>query len=407
MTAFSTTTLALHGGPKAMKRPWPARGLLGAEEKAAVMALFDQAIASGNAIGYQGAEEEAYCREFAQSLGGGFADGVNAGSTAVYVALRALEPPAGSEVIVSPITDPGGIMPIHIAGCVPVPADAAPGSFNTGAEQIAQRITSRTRAILVAHIAGSPCDMKPIMELAARHNLKVIEDCAQAHGALYHDQPVGTLGDVSAFSTMFGKHHCTGGQGGVVFTRDQDLYWKIRRYADRGKAFNLPGQTGNVVASLNLNMDEIHAAIGRVQLRKLPAIVARRRASRDRLLELAAQRLRAVQFIGDPAWGKSSVWFIFLKLNLDMIRVSKDEFAKAVEAEGVLWSSTYTPAVIEHPWMAQAGLNQGPDGMPWALPNLRAAESCTSRIFWHESMEEVDILGVVEAIEKVEQAYLK
>ena len=104
--------LAIYGGAKVRTRPWPGRGLLGEEERAAVNALFDEAIATGNAFGYNGPEEEAYCREFASYMGGGYADAVNSGTTAVYTALRAVNPEPFTEVIVSPITDPGGMMPI-------------------------------------------------------------------------------------------------------------------------------------------------------------------------------------------------------------------------------------------------------------------------------------------------------
>lgn len=406
MDTTTLTRLAIDGGPKSFNQPWPARHLLGQEEKAAVVALFDRAIAGGAAIGYNGPEEEGYCKAFAEFLGGGLADGVNSGSTAVYVAVRALELPAGSEVIVSPITDPGGVMPISIAGCVPVPADSAPGSFNTGAAQIADRITPRTKAILVAHIAGSPCHMSPIMELARTHGLKVIEDCAQAHGAICEGRPAGTWADVSAFSTMFGKHHCTGGQGGVVFTRDQDTYWKVRRYADRGKPFGIEGASSNVAASLNFNMDEFHAAIGCVQLKKLPGIVERRRASFQRLEQGLAQRLRAVRAVGDPAWGRSAVWFGFFTLDLSQVSVSKARFAQALAVEGLPVEANYVGPMTEHAWFQSAGLHLGPDGNPWPMPNLHAAAQNTFRIFWHENMSDATVDAVVDAFEKVERAYL-
>src|SRR5450759_1436330 len=103
---------AINGGPKIRSKPFPGRGHLGLEEKAAVDALFDQAIASGEAFGYNGPDEEAYCREFAEFMGGGYADAVSSGTAAVYVALRVLEPEPFTEIIVSPITDPGGMMPI-------------------------------------------------------------------------------------------------------------------------------------------------------------------------------------------------------------------------------------------------------------------------------------------------------
>src|SRR5699024_10435103 len=160
---------------------------------------FDESIQSGNAFGYGGEREEKFCEKFAKKLTGGqggFADGVNSGTNAVYVALRSLELEPFTEVIVPPISDPGGIMPVAMINCIPVPADSAPNSYMPGAEQIEARITERASAIVVAHIAGSPANMTEIMQVADKHNLPVVEDCAQAHGAVCAGQRVGTFGEV-------------------------------------------------------------------------------------------------------------------------------------------------------------------------------------------------------------------
>jgi len=195
-----TDTLALDGGPAVRSIPMPPRHLIGEEEKAAAVALFDEAIRTGNTFGYGGPQEQAYEEAFTRFMGGGFTDAVNSGTNAVYCALGALRLEPFSEVIVPPITDPGGVMPVPLLGCVPVVADAAPGRFNTAAEQIEPLITERTRAILVAHILGDAVDMDPIMELAKARNLLVIEDCAQAPGARYKGRLVGTIGDIATFA---------------------------------------------------------------------------------------------------------------------------------------------------------------------------------------------------------------
>ena len=127
-------------------------------------------------------------------------------------------------------------MPVALLCQVPVVANAVEGSFNTSVEQIEAVLTPHTRAIVIAHIAGEPVDMDPILELAKSRDIAVIEDCAQAHGALYKGNMVGTLGHIAAFSTMSGKHHATGPQGGVVFSRDEALLWEAKRFADRETA---------------------------------------------------------------------------------------------------------------------------------------------------------------------------
>lgn len=267
-------TLALHGGPAIRLTPFPPRRLFSGEEKDAVDALFDEAIAGHHhVLGYGGAMEEAFTQSFCEHMGGGYADAVNSGTNAVYVALRALDLPPFCEVIVPSVTDPGGVMPVALLNCVPVVADCAPGSYNIGAEQIADRLTPRTRAVMVAHIMGFPADLDPIMSLAREHDLLVVEDCAQSHMATYKGKPVGTFGHTAAFSTMSGKHFATGGQGGVAYTSHEAYYWPMRRASDRGKPFNLEGAQGNQFASLNMNMDELHCAIGVEQLKKLPAFI--------------------------------------------------------------------------------------------------------------------------------------
>ena len=411
-----TKKLAIDGGRKVRESPWPARRLLGEEEKRAVIALLDKAMASSDVCGYNGEQEEAYCNQFARSLGGGYADAVNSGTSAVYVALRALEIEPFTEVIVPPITDPGGVMPVPLMNCVPVPADAAPGSYNAGPEQVRDRITRQTSAILVAHIAGIPCDMDGIMDVARSAGLPVIEDCAQAHGALYRGRAVGTIGDVAAFSTMFGKHHATGGQGGVVFTKDEHLYWRAKRLADRGKPFGLEGVTSNIVASLNLNSSELAMALGREQLKKLPGMVeARRRVA----LSIAAQceSLRTVRMVSDPPECKASFWFLFFRVDLARIRVGKEQFVAALAAEGLPVGASYLHTPVLADWYRNRAVF-GTSGYPWAcplykgdrnkqyeLPNAMATDACHFTMNIHEGCGEQEVADTIAALRKVEAAY--
>ena len=175
MNRTELSKLAMNGGPKTRTQPFPGRSLIGPEEKAAVNALFDKAISTGEAFGYNGVEEEEYCKEFAEYMGGGYADAVNSGTSAVYVALRALDIEPFTEVIVSAITDPGGMMPVALMNCIPVVADSAPGKYNTDAEQIEKLISPLTSAIVVSHIGGEPCDIDKIVALGKKHNIPVVE----------------------------------------------------------------------------------------------------------------------------------------------------------------------------------------------------------------------------------------
>jgi len=368
---MSASKLAVDGGTPVRAEPWPSRSLIGIEERNAVNALFDEAIRSGNAPGYNGPTETAYCEEFAEFMGGGYADAVNSGTSAVYVALRALEIEPFTEVIVGTITDPGGIMPIPLLNCIPVVADVTANSFNTGPDQIAPLISPLTSAIVVAHIAGEPADIEGIMALGRKHRIPVVEDCAQAHCARLNGSMLGTFGDVSAFSTMFGKHHCTGGQGGVVFTRDEKLYQKIRWASDRGKPFGCEPGARNQIASLNLNLNDFAAAIGRVQLRKLPDIVARRRAIVAGL-GTGISDLTTVKFPELVPGAEASYWFLRLQFVPEAATCDKTAYLAALSAEGLPGVNGGYGAVTPHKFdWARNRRVFGTSEYPWSSPEYK------------------------------------
>jgi len=408
--------LAINGGSPVRKQPWPPRALFGEEEKQAVAELFDQAIASGTAFGYEGPTERAYCEEFADFLGGGHVDAVNSGTNAVYVALRALNPEPYTEIIVSPITDQGGVMPVPLLNCIPVVADAAPGSFNVGPEQIEAAITPLTSAIVVAHIMGEPADMDGIMAVARRHNLPVVEDCAQAHGARLNGQYLGTFSEVSAFSTMFGKHHATGSQGGLVFTKDEDLYVRIRQASDRGKPFGLPAGSTNTMATLNFNLGDLGSAIGRVQLKKLPQIVGRRQGVAKAIIS-GIQDIPAVCAPEQLPGAEPSYWYLRLRVNEEYLSCTKREFCAALAAEGISNNPEYAAFPHRTQWFSERRVF-GTTELPWSSPMYRgqaprefSCPNATQAVASHfllpisESWGDQEISDVVEAIRKVAAAF--
>lgn len=421
MTPSSTQShakLAIDGGAPVRATPLPVNALYSARERDAVTALMDAAITGGSHLaGYGGAQETAFCEAFAAQFGGGFADAVNSGTNAVYLALRCLDLEPGSEVITPPITDQGGVMPVVMQGCIPVIADAAPGSFNTGAEQIEACLSERTAAILVAHIGGVPADLAPIVALAAQRGIPLVEDCAQAHGATYAGRRVGAFGASAAFSTMFGKHMCTGGQGGVVYTPDEARYWRLRQVADRGKPFGTDAKRGNVTASLNFNQDEIGCAIGRVQLERLPGFVATRRELAARLRAgLAAVapmfRLTPVPDAADPSW-----WFIPVQIVAAALRVDKAQVCAALAAEGIGSNPNYWHCAVDHAWFQDQRVLGARSRWPWdaatvrerarvpVLTNARATADSHFLIHIHQGWTRSDMDDVIAAFAKIAAAY--
>jgi perosamine synthetase len=404
----------IHGGPKVRRWPWPKRRHFDSREIRAVTQLLKKETVFGDAVIYGGREEEEYCNTFASYLGGGYADAVNAGSNALYLALRALELPPGSEVIVPPSTDAGGSMPVAMNLCIPVPSDAMPGHVNAGIDQIRAVLSDRTSAIVVAHISGLPVDMDPILALAADRGIPVVEDCAQAHGAIYKGRMVGTLGAISAFSTMYGKHHCTGGQGGVVFTRDPTLYAKAQRYADRGKAIGALVNPGNMVASLNFNQEEIGMAVGRVQLAKLPGFIACRRKTAAAIGD-GLEGVDGVTLLAPPDGAQGSYLFVLLKLDSSKLTCDSAAFARSLELEGIgdVYAG-YPVHPTDHPWYREAKVF-GTSGMPWSLtqqqpnifelPNARDADKWLVRLDIHENLNARDVRDLLTAIRKIASYY--
>jgi perosamine synthetase len=409
--ALVRTPAPVHGGPPVRRWPWPRRRHFDKRERRAVLRLIDREIRQGGAIVYGGPEQRAYCDAFAAYLGGGYAHPVNSGTNAVYVALKALDLEPGSEVIVPPITDPGGTMPVALMNGIPIPADSEPGSLNTSADQIRQVITDRTAAIVVAHIGGQPLDMDPILELAAERGIPVVEDCAQALGAVYKGRMLGTIGTISAFSTMFGKQHCTGAQGGVVFTRDTLLFARVRQIADRGKPHGVLGDTSNVIASLNFNQDEISMAIGRVQLVKLPASIEARRAFAA-VVRAGLRDLEDVSLPTDAPDTLSSPWFLTLRLDSTKLRCDSAAFASALLAEGIAGVHAGYPFYpTDQIWHRDAVVS-GTSRLPWSLCrqsgprqfellNAHQANRAIVRVDVHESLGVREAKDLVAAIKKV------
>lgn len=250
--------------------PWPS---FSEEEADAVRAV----ILSNKVNYWTGQECREFEKEFAAWAGTEYAVALANGTVALDVALKALNVGERDEVIVTSRTFLASVSSIVNAGAVPVFADVDCDSQNITAETIAAVLTARTKAVICVHLAGWPCDMDPIMALAAQHGLKVIEDCAQAHGAQYRGRPVGSIGHVGAWSFCQDKIMTTGGEGGMVTTNDREIWARMWSYKDHGKSWeavyerqHAPGfRWVHESFGTNWRMLEVQAAIGRIQLRRM------------------------------------------------------------------------------------------------------------------------------------------
>jgi dTDP-4-amino-4,6-dideoxygalactose transaminase len=247
---------------------------------------------SGKVNAWTGPHVGDFEKEYAQYLGRKHAIALANGTLALDLALFAMGLKPGDEVIVTPRSFVASASCVAMAGGIPVFADVDADSQNITANTIEAQITSRTRAIIIVHLAGWPCDMMPIVELARLKNIVLIEDCAQAHGATYDGRPVGAFGDMAAFSFCQDKIITTGGEGGLLALDDEEMWKKAWSRKDHGKSydavFNRKHPPGfrwlHESIGTNWRMTSIQAALGSTQLKKLPQWHAQRTRNAEILL---------------------------------------------------------------------------------------------------------------------------
>lgn len=286
--------------------PWPSF----TEEEADAVAR----VLLSNKVNYwTGTECREFEQEFAAWCGVPHAVALANGTLALDVALKALGIGPGDEVVVTPRTFIASVSCVVNAGATPVFADVDAETGNITAQTIAAVLTPRTKAVICVHLGGWPCDMDPIMALAEQHGLKVIEDCAQAHGARYKGRSVGSIGHVGAWSFCQDKIMTTGGEGGMVTTHNEALWRAMWAYKDHGKSYEAvyerqhpPGfRWLHESFGTNWRMLEMQAVIGRIQLRRMADWTRQRQANANKLVAALQPFASADGPIGLPHWGCS------------------------------------------------------------------------------------------------------
>lgn len=247
----------------------PAKPLIGEDERAAV----DRVLRSGMIA--QGPEVAAFEREFSQHfLGGRAAVAVNSGTAGLHLGLLATGVGPGDEIIVPSFTFAATANAVALAGATPVFVDIEPATFSLDPAAVAAAVTDRTRGILAVHLYGHPFRVRELRELAARHGIALYEDAAQAHGASWEGEPVGTFGEFAMFS-LYPTKNMTSGEGGMVAASTEAIEHRLRLLRNQG----MERQYENEIVGFNARMTDIHAAIGRVQLTKVDAWTAARQAN--------------------------------------------------------------------------------------------------------------------------------
>jgi len=297
-----------------------------------------QVLQAGTLNSTRGTFVSRFEREFADWLGVKHAIACASGSAAVHCALAALKLQAGDEVITTPITDMGALTPIWYEGAVPVFADVDPRTLNVTAETIAAQLTERTRAVIVTHLFGRPCDMEPILRLAKERALPIIEDAAQAFGATCGGSLAGTFGKLSAFSLQQGKHITTG-EGGVVCTDDDDAARQVFLYVNKAYGYG-DERPDHYFPALNYRMTELQGAVACGQLPKLDEVIARRRMA-AKALHSRLSELPGITCPDDPADGLHSYWKWSFLVDERVVRGGAVKLGALMRAEGIACAPRY------------------------------------------------------------------
>ena len=416
----STEKLALHGGPKAKRTPYRTGRRFGREELRQLKEALDQ-----NTLFYaHGKKVRQFCADLAAKYGRKYAVACSSGTASLHIALGAVGVAPGDEVVTSVLTDAGTFIGILYQAAVPIFADIDPRTYNVTAETIAARLSPRTRAVIVVHLAGNPADMDPILKLCRKRKIAVIEDCAQTWNGFYKGRLAGTLGDLGCFSLNDYKHLSVG-DGGAVLTNSIRLARRAALFADKCYSRNMWGKrTGRECTFLapNYRMSELCGAVAIAQLRKVDWICQRRNRLGKMLTRLIEDLPGVLPPVITPG-AESSNWYYMMRIDPAVLGAARDEFLKALTAEG-LPAGMYLKRVDQYPLFQKMSIHPPrKDGLvlpydppvypPGRLkyrredcPNVEAVLSTAIIIQMREFYSDRDIRETAAAIRKVAGHFL-
>lgn len=333
--------IALYGGKPVKTTPYGTGKRFGEEE----IANLKEALEQNTLFYWFGNMTKRFCQKFADMYGAKHCVATSSGTASIHVALGACGVGPGDEVITSPITDMGSVIGILYQNAVPVFADLDPHSYNMDPKSVEAKITPRTKAIVVVHLAGNAAEIDEIVRIAKKHHIYVIEDCAQTYCCKYKGQYVGTFGDIGCFSLNDFKH-ISAGDGGMIITDNEQLYYNALMFAD--KNFNRLGK--DVVKNVpylapNYRMNELTAAVAIAQLDRVEDICAKRNAYGDKL-HAALHNIPGIvpQKILNEC--ECSYWFYMLRIDEKALGTTRSEFVKALQAEGITAFEGYIPSCV-------------------------------------------------------------
>ncbi len=402
--------LAIAGGARVRTKPFTEWPQFDEREERAILAVLESRNWGGYPFPNQLAER--FSQRFAAHQDAKHALCAANGTVTLEIALKAIGIEPGDEVIVPAYTFEATAAPVLRLGAIPVFVDVLPDTYCIDADAASSSVTSRTRAIIPVHLAMSMADMDAITELAARHDLKIVEDCAHAHGAKWRNRGAGSIGDAGSFSMQTTKL-MTAGEGGVVTTRDDEAFELCQSYVNCGRA-SQTDRFRHRILGFNYRMTEFQAAILLAQLERLPEQTELRAARAERLSE-GLSRIPGISLLRkDERLTTQAIYQFVFKYEAEAFGgASRDRFVAALEAEGIpsdglFYEPIYRSALFNvDPRDFPALAARGAEDLPWAKSRCPVAERAAYlESVWlpHQLLlgSEQDVDQIVESVEKIQ-----
>lgn len=407
--AGSKVPLAINGGPKAVQEKLPPLVRWGEPERVQMNAT----LAQNTMFYWQGPQTALLTERFREICPVKHVQTCSSGTAALHIAVAAAGVGPGDEVITTGITDVGTVIGVIYQQGVPVFADLVPNTYNLDPEDVERKITPKTKAIIAVHLAGNPCRMEELKAIADKHKLVLIEDCAQAWGAKYRGQQVGTIGDIACFSLQNTKQ-ITCGDGGVVGSNDEKLGPLLQRFGDKGANRKHAGL--QQLFATNYRMTELQAGFAAAQLSRLEHIAS----TRASVGGIIGEKLAGVPGIvphGIDSADRATYWFYMFRIEPKKLKGDRAQFVKALVAEGVPASAGYIPVALygnpvfkEHGFFAgrwpvkEMGLTEM-DYSKVSLPETERILTTSVRMVINDAMTEGWAASVGDGIRKVAEHY--
>ena len=313
--------------------------VLGKTEQDYVLDAIKKEEISGNFGGYINNFEN----QFAKFCDCSFGISTNSGTTALHLAVASLGIKKGDEILVSTFTNMATFFAVIYQDAKPIPIDIDPDTLNMNPDKIEEKITSKTKGIIVVHLFGHPTDMNPILEIAKRHKLYVIEDCAEAHGALYKGRKVGSIGDIGCFS-FYANKIITTGEGGMLTTNNLQIDNKSRLL--RGLAFGNDNKFQHQDVGFSYRMTNLQAAIGCAQMHRIENIIERKRKIAN-YYNNALKKINGLRLPLEKNYAKNVYWMYHIIIE-NKLGISREIFMQKLSAEGIETRETFVPFNQQH-----------------------------------------------------------